>query len=149
MAENIAPTTLRPTVKGGKNVNSRLLIVLVVLFVGLIGFFGYNFLVSFFWPSTVPEKKEERGTVIRSGADDLLGTLPKDYSWRKDPAPQAPVLVPAVVNQQQAATTASQAAPRPVPAPAPAPMPLFFPAGTVHQAAEKAHNARQQQQASI
>src|SRR5512134_1970566 len=143
MAGATPPTTLRPTVKAGKNVSARFLIGLGFLFVGLAGFFGYQFLVGFFWPQAVAEKKEDQKTVIRSGADDLLGTLPKDYSWRKQQEPPASLLVPAVVTEQPA--PARQAAPQPTQAPAPAPMPLFFPAGTVHQAAERAHGARQQQ----
>lgn len=145
MAE-IAPTTLRPAVKAGRNINSRLLIVLVIVFGAALVFFGYSFLAGFLWPETMAEKKEDQPTVFRPGPDDLLGTLPKDYSWRKQPA-QAPVLVPAVITQQ-GATVATSTAPLP-PVPARAPMPLFFPAGSVHKAAQLAHSAREQQQAAM
>lgn len=143
MATAATPTTLQPTAKAGRNVNSRLLIVLGALFLGMFAFFAVSFFKSFFYPQAYAEKQESTKTTVRSGADDLLGAVPVGYGWREQPKQPDAILVPATVQQVGTQTPAAR------PVPARPPMPLYFPAGTVHQAAQQSHNAHQQQQAAM
>lgn len=143
MTEQPAPTSLRPAPEKTRRINVRWLAI------GAAGAMVALSTAAALWfrPPTMAGEPQQQRVHVATGADELLASLPSDYSWREEPVQEQPE--PPILLQPEPVVRPAAGAPSSPPPPPPEPLPLYYPAGTVHQAAAAVRNAELRQRQAL